>query len=101
MSDQNEQGTPFASPAPLSAAAAVAAIEAHPNASGTPAPGTAALAPDNPFAAPPPIEEDELPPGAVRSRFLGPERSFWWLLTRGAMLLAITLGIYRFWLATD
>ena len=35
------------------------------------------------------------------ARFLGDERAFWRLLTRGAVLLAVTLGIYRFWLATD
>ncbi|MEI9806086.1 MAG: DUF898 family protein [Pseudolabrys sp.] len=34
-------------------------------------------------------------------RFLGHRRAYWRLLMRGAALLAITLGIYRFWLATD
>ena len=34
-------------------------------------------------------------------RFLGQRRFYWRLLTRGAILLAATLGIYRFWLATD
>ena len=34
-------------------------------------------------------------------RFLGQRRSYWRLLTRGAALLMFTLGIYRFWLATD
>src|SRR5512144_3122422 len=34
-------------------------------------------------------------------RFLGQRRSYWRLLIRGAVLLAVTLGIYRFWLATD
>lgn len=34
-------------------------------------------------------------------RFLGQRRSYWRLLIRGAVLLACTLGIYRFWLATD
>ena len=29
------------------------------------------------------------------------ERPFWRLLIRGAVLLLVTLGIYRFWLATD
>jgi uncharacterized membrane protein YjgN (DUF898 family) len=33
--------------------------------------------------------------------FLGNERAFWRLLIRGAALLFVTLGIYRFWLATD
>jgi uncharacterized membrane protein YjgN (DUF898 family) len=37
--------------------------------------------------------------GAVR--FLGRRRSYWRLLIRGAALLMLTLGIYRFWLATD
>lgn len=35
------------------------------------------------------------------ARFYGNERVFWRLLTRGAVLLLVTLGIYRFWLATD
>jgi len=34
-------------------------------------------------------------------RFVGESRTFWRLLLRGAVLLAVTLGIYRFWLATD
>ena len=34
-------------------------------------------------------------------RFVGDRRAYWRLLIRGAALLAITLGIYRFWLATD
>src|SRR5262244_3775560 len=34
-------------------------------------------------------------------RFLGERRSYWRLLIRGAALLMITLGIYRFWLVTD
>ena len=34
-------------------------------------------------------------------RFVGNVRAYWRLLIRGAMLLAITLGIYRFWFATD
>ncbi|HWM82607.1 MAG TPA: DUF898 family protein [Pseudolabrys sp.] len=34
-------------------------------------------------------------------RFTGDRRAYWRLLTRGAMLLMVTLGIYRFWLATD
>ncbi|MBV8835846.1 MAG: DUF898 family protein, partial [Alphaproteobacteria bacterium] len=40
-----------------------------------------------------------MPANAVR--FLGIERDFWRLLTRGAVLLLVTLGIYRFWLVTD
>jgi uncharacterized membrane protein YjgN (DUF898 family) len=34
-------------------------------------------------------------------RFLGERRSYWRLLVRGALLLMVTLGIYRFWLMTD
>ncbi len=34
-------------------------------------------------------------------RFVGDGKAFWRLLLRGAMRLAITLGIYRFWLVTD
>jgi uncharacterized membrane protein YjgN (DUF898 family) len=37
--------------------------------------------------------------GAVR--FLGQAGAFWRLLGRGAVLLMLTLGIYRFWLTTD
>jgi uncharacterized membrane protein YjgN (DUF898 family) len=35
------------------------------------------------------------------ARFHGSERRFLGLLVRGSLLLALTLGIYRFWLATD
>ena len=43
------------------------------------------------------------PPAAERvdARFVGEERPFWRLLLRGAVLLLVTLGIYRFWLVTD
>jgi uncharacterized membrane protein YjgN (DUF898 family) len=34
-------------------------------------------------------------------RFLGHRRVYWRLLARGALLLMVTLGIYRFWLNTD
>ena len=34
-------------------------------------------------------------------RFLGARGAYWRLLSRGAPFLMITLGIYRFWLATD
>jgi uncharacterized membrane protein YjgN (DUF898 family) len=34
-------------------------------------------------------------------RFLGQRRYYWRLLIRGAALLMVTLGIYRFWLVTD
>src|SRR4051794_37917709 len=52
----------------------------------------------NPFAAPP-AEAPARP--ANGGRFTGNERTFWRLLVRGAVLLLVTLGIYRFWLATD
>ena len=35
------------------------------------------------------------------AKFLGNRRAYWRLLIRGALLLMVTLGIYRFWLATD
>jgi uncharacterized membrane protein YjgN (DUF898 family) len=43
------------------------------------------------------------PEATVRStvRFLGDSRAYWRLLVKGAALLMVTLGIYRFWLATD
>jgi uncharacterized membrane protein YjgN (DUF898 family) len=47
----------------------------------------------------PPVES--APPPANGGRFGGNERAFWRLLVRGAALLLVTLGIYRFWLATD
>jgi uncharacterized membrane protein YjgN (DUF898 family) len=34
-------------------------------------------------------------------RFLGRRVDYWRLLLRGGLLLMVTLGIYRFWLATD
>jgi uncharacterized membrane protein YjgN (DUF898 family) len=34
-------------------------------------------------------------------RFIGPERDYWRIVVRGAILLMVTLGLYRFWLATD
>src|SRR5262249_16198200 len=34
-------------------------------------------------------------------RFAANRREFWRLLVRGNALLAVTLGIYRFWFATD
>ena len=53
---------------------------------------------ENPADTPP----AEVPaPAANGARFLGDERTFWRLLRRGAVLLLVTLGIYRFWLATD
>jgi uncharacterized membrane protein YjgN (DUF898 family) len=55
------------------------------------------------------IVEAALPPASAplaapvdgSVRFLGDSRSYWRLLVRGALLLMVTLGIYRFWLATD
>jgi uncharacterized membrane protein YjgN (DUF898 family) len=45
------------------------------------------------FAQPPAV------PGAVQ--FLGREGAYWRLRIKGATLVVLTLGIYRFWLATD
>lgn len=39
--------------------------------------------------------------GGLVARFRGSERAFFGILIRGAVLLMLTLGIYRFWLATD
>jgi uncharacterized membrane protein YjgN (DUF898 family) len=39
------------------------------------------------------------PAGAAR--FVGRGQLFWGLVSRGAVLLMLTLGIYRFWLTTD
>ena len=47
------------------------------------------------------IPPDEPAPAPHGGRFAAPEKPFWRLLIRGALLLAVTLGIYRFWLATD
>src|SRR5829696_4362029 len=51
----------------------------------------------NPFLTP----VETVPAPSNGARFTGHERAFWRLLIRGAFLLAVTLGIYRFWLATD
>lgn len=42
-------------------------------------------------------------PRALRENvaFLGADRDYWRLMLRGAVLLMLTLGIYRFWLVTD
>ena len=40
-----------------------------------------------------------VPAGTVR--FLGHEGAYWRLRIKGAALVVVTLGIYRFWLATD
>jgi uncharacterized membrane protein YjgN (DUF898 family) len=45
------------------------------------------------------LEEEPASVGSVR--FLGQRRVYWRLLARGALLLMVTLGIYRFWLNTD
>jgi uncharacterized membrane protein YjgN (DUF898 family) len=38
---------------------------------------------------------------AATVRFLGDEGAYWRLRIKGAALVMVTLGIYRFWLATD
>jgi uncharacterized membrane protein YjgN (DUF898 family) len=43
----------------------------------------------------------EVPQGRGTARFHGSERAFFGLLVRGSVLVVLTLGIYRFWLATD
>jgi uncharacterized membrane protein YjgN (DUF898 family) len=48
-----------------------------------------------------PAEASEPPLPENPTRFAGDEKAFWRLLIRGAMLLLVTLGIYRFWLVTD
>jgi len=40
-------------------------------------------------------------PSAGMVKFLGRESAYWRLRLKGALLVMITLGIYRFWLATD
>src|SRR5882757_10071953 len=42
-----------------------------------------------------------IPAAAPVARFIGDQRAYWRLQLRGAALLAVTLGIYRFWFATD
>src|SRR5215468_8417480 len=60
----------------------------------------AALDPPLPGIPPPPLSAGPPPlPGLVR--FVGPEWAYWKLRIKGAALLLITLGIYRFWLMTD
>lgn len=41
------------------------------------------------------------PVGAGAVKFLGSEAAYWRLRIKGAGLLMLTLGIYRFWFATD
>ncbi len=40
-------------------------------------------------------------PETGAARFRGNDRAYWRLMLRGAVLLMLTLGLYRFWLATD
>jgi uncharacterized membrane protein YjgN (DUF898 family) len=40
-------------------------------------------------------------PAASAVRFLGKEGVYWRLRIKGAALVVVTLGLYRFWLATD
>ncbi|MET0278215.1 MAG: DUF898 family protein [Pseudorhodoplanes sp.] len=40
-------------------------------------------------------------PPAGPVRFIGEDQEFWRIVLRGAVLLMFTLGLYRFWLATD
>lgn len=42
-----------------------------------------------------------MPPPAGAVNFLGKETAYWRLRIKGAALLVLTLGIYRFWFATD
>jgi len=70
--------SPDAPAAQIALAEAAAAAAAA-----TPAPTAQPAAPDQPI------------------RFTGTAGAFWRILLRGAVLLAVTLGIYRFWLATD
>jgi uncharacterized membrane protein YjgN (DUF898 family) len=46
-----------------------------------------------------PAPSDGVPEGRVT--FLGREAAYWRLRIKGAALLMFTLGIYRFWFATD
>src|SRR5262249_30077033 len=57
----------------------------------------AAVEPALPLAPPSP------PPalGSATGRFFSTEGPYWRIMVRGAVLLMVTLGIYRFWLATD
>jgi uncharacterized membrane protein YjgN (DUF898 family) len=54
-----------------------------------------------PPALPEQSSELQAPERTGTARFLGSERAFFVLLARGSLFLALTLGIYRFWLATD
>ena len=96
--DAPTPAVPASPPPPANtAAAAMAAMEAREAHASVPSVKPVVPQPMSPFveAEPPP------PPGPPPTRFLGPEPAFWSLLIRGALLLLVTLGIYRFWLATD
>jgi uncharacterized membrane protein YjgN (DUF898 family) len=47
------------------------------------------------------VPASEPAPSRGPARFLGKEITYWRLMIRGSLLLLVTLGIYRFWLATD
>ena len=59
---------------------------------------TAAAAPAGPAV---PAVPAMATPAVAAARFIGDRKAYWRLLVRGAALLAVTLGIYRFWFATD
>jgi uncharacterized membrane protein YjgN (DUF898 family) len=52
-------------------------------------------------AAPAPLPGSTTPPAPPPVRFNGTTEAYVWMLVRGSALLAVTLGIYRFWLNTD
>jgi len=51
-------------------------------------------------AADPAAQVNQSAPADI-ARFVGPSKTFWHVLSWGAVLLMFTLGIYRFWLTTD
>ena len=66
--------------------------------------GTDVIGAGAPDAAPAaPLASAAVPaaPGTGRARFVGAPRQLWRILVRGALLLTVTLGLYRFWLVTD
>ena len=53
-------------------------------------------------ASAPAMPAPQAPASAVPAvRFVGDSGAYWRLLIRGSALLAVTLGIYRFWFTTD
>ena len=68
-----------------------------------PSPGAPAVASIAKAPAPPVPPLPPAPPAVAVAtfRFFGNEEPYWRLMIRGAVLLMVTLGIYRFWLATD